>query len=155
MKSIFLQPVNECKKCLIVRNTDGRSGMHYNPGQSYICEGEIYTHCTHTEKIYETDLNLPLLEEGEDFYIAEIEKVVTINKRMRSSDDSVIYEIESRNEIVGSELDFSEIRKELNKIYEKNDKYERLIKEVKKRWNGKSILRASGIEGDEELWEDF
>ena len=47
------------------------------------------------------DIEIPMLERGEEFFLEDIEKVVKISKRMRSSDGSITYYVE--DEIVETE----------------------------------------------------
>jgi hypothetical protein len=145
MKSIFLQPVNECKKAIEVRLTDDFNAF-YSDGSRYIVDCIVHTGLSRIDKIYETDLELPLLEEGDKFYIVDIEKEVKINKRMRSSDGSITYEVDARDEVVDSEYDITELLNFLNKINKKISNFVSLVTEVRRRWNGKSILKDAGID---------
>ena len=47
------------------------------------------------------DIEIPMLEEGEEFFLKDIEKVVKIKSRMRSTDGSTTYYVE--DEIVETE----------------------------------------------------
>ena len=53
------------------------------------------------EIICTCDVEIPLLESGEQFFITDIQKEVTIKSRMRSSDGSVTYYVE--DELVDTE----------------------------------------------------
>lgn len=48
------------------------------------------------EEICRCNIALPLLERGEMFYIEEIEKMVKINGRHRTSKDLVVYDLEPK-----------------------------------------------------------
>ena len=47
-------------------------------------------------KIAEYDIELPLLEEGDEFFLVDEQRKVTIKSRMRSSDGSVTYYIKDK-----------------------------------------------------------
>ena len=47
-------------------------------------------------KIAEYDIDLPLLEEGDEFFLVDEQRKVTIKSRMRSSDGSVVYYIKDK-----------------------------------------------------------
>jgi len=46
------------------------------------------------QEIFTCSLEMPLLSEGEEFYIEELSKTVKIKKRVRSSKESVYYYVE-------------------------------------------------------------
>lgn len=51
-----------------------------------------WNHNVITDKVIGTyDIEIPLLEPGECFYLDDIEEEVIIDKRMRSSDGSIVY----------------------------------------------------------------
>ena len=47
-------------------------------------------------KIAEYDIELPLLEKGDEFFLVDEQRKVTIKSRMRSSDGSVVYYIKDK-----------------------------------------------------------
>jgi hypothetical protein len=47
------------------------------------------------------DIEIPMLEKGEEFFLEDVEKVVKIKNRMRSTDGSITYYVE--DEIVETE----------------------------------------------------
>ena len=53
------------------------------------------------EIIGEYDINIPLLEKNEEFFLSDIVQIVVIKKRLRSSDGSITYYVE--DEIVEAE----------------------------------------------------
>lgn len=53
------------------------------------------------EIIGEYDINIPLLEKNEEFFLSDIVQIVVIKKRLRSSDGSITYYVE--DEIVETE----------------------------------------------------
>lgn len=48
------------------------------------------------EVIGEYDIDIPLLEEGEEFFLADIIQAVKIKKRLRSSDGSITYYVQDK-----------------------------------------------------------
>lgn len=57
------------------------------------------------EIIGEYDINIPLLEKNEEFFLSDIVQIVVIKKRLRSSDGSITYYVEDEieDEIVETE----------------------------------------------------
>lgn len=46
--------------------------------------------------IGEYDIDVPLLEKGEEFYLSDIKEVIVVEKRMRNSDGSIVYFVEDK-----------------------------------------------------------
>lgn len=72
------------------------------------------------------DVEIPLLEEGENFFLSDIEKTVKIKRRMRSSDSSIVYYAED----IISKVDDLETDKLGDYVYKM--KYEQIKKELEK-----------------------
>lgn len=91
--------------------------------------------------IWEGDINMPLLERGEVFYIDELELKVAIKERMRTSSGNYIYETKHIVELLNddqtrkSEIE-ADAEVELKNEEEKRlvEKMELRVKEVKKNW---------------------
>ena len=72
------------------------------------------------------EVEIPLLKQGEYFFLADIEKEVIIQSRVRSSDGSVVYYV--RDEVVEKESEsvpieeYNSLKKEFEK-YKKEYKY--------------------------------
>lgn len=47
--------------------------------------------------IGEYDIDVPLLEEGDKFYLNDIKEAIVVKKRMRSSDGSIVYFVEDKH----------------------------------------------------------
>lgn len=62
--------------------------------------------------IGEYDIDIPLLEKNEEFFLADIMQIVVIKKRLRSSDGSITYYVE--DEIVETE----DQKKKLEEMYD-------------------------------------
>lgn len=46
--------------------------------------------------IGEYDIDVPLLEKGEEFYLSDIKEAIVVEKRMRNSDGSIVYFVEDK-----------------------------------------------------------
>ena len=62
--------------------------------------------------IGEYDIDIPLLEKNEEFFLADIMQIVVIKKRLRSSDGSITYYVEDK--IVETE----DQKKKLEEMYD-------------------------------------
>lgn len=47
--------------------------------------------------IGEYDIDVPLLEEGDKFYLNDIKEAIVVEKRIRSSDGSIVYFVEDKH----------------------------------------------------------
>ena len=77
--------------------------------------------------IGEYDINIPLLEKNEEFFLSDIAQIVVIKKRLRSSDGSITYYV--KDEIVETEDQkkkfedmYNELRREF-RDYKREYKY--------------------------------
>lgn len=79
------------------------------------------------EIICTCDVEIPMLEPGEQFFLADIQKEVIIKSRMRSSDGSIVYYVE--DELVDTENTEMTLR-ECNEMFSENkileDNYDKL-----------------------------
>lgn len=73
------------------------------------------------EIICTCDVEIPMLEPGEQFFLADIQKEVIIKSRMRSSDGSIVYYVE--NELVNTENTERTLR-ECNEMFSENKRLE-------------------------------
>lgn len=73
------------------------------------------------EIICTCDVEIPMLEPGEQFFLADIQKEVIIKSRMRSSDGSIVYYVE--NELVDTENTERTLR-ECNEMFSENKRLE-------------------------------
>lgn len=101
------------------------------------------------------DIEIPMLEVGDEFFLHDIEEVVTIDKRMRSSDGSITYYVkdkyvdtenslkskeECRNKIAlyGLEKEkFDELNEKLASLEKEFEDYKREYKYKNRFFNGK------------------
>jgi hypothetical protein len=65
---------------------------NYNQG-FYTTENELVK----DELLYECNLELPMLEVNEKFYISELNLLITVKECYRTSDETVVYYIEDKN----------------------------------------------------------
>ena len=76
------------------------------------------------------DIEIPMLNAGDKFYLANISKAVTIKNRMRSSDGSITYYV--NDEYIDTEntkKTYEECQNKIELWREWKDKYEKLEKE--------------------------
>ncbi len=74
------------------------------------------------------DIEIPMLEVGDEFFFHDIQEVVVIKSKMRSSDNSITYYVEDK--IIETE-NTKESYEECNKIVEDYDNQEKEIKKLK------------------------
>lgn len=85
------------------------------------------------EKIGEYNINIPVLEIDEEFFLENIGQIVNIRKRLRSSDDSIIYYIDDK--IVETEDNKKSIVDKYNDLEKKFNNYKREYKYKNKFFN--------------------
>lgn len=88
------------------------------------------------EIIGEYDIDIPLLERNEEFFLSDITQIVKIEKKLRSSDGSITYYIQ--NEIVEIEDQKKKFEDAYNELRKKFCDYKREYKYKKKFFNFKS-----------------
>ena len=97
VKSIFMQSEYEAMYILgYVNDYTDSDGRYYKVSSR---ERRTIRHARNfirDVKIAEYDIELPLLEEGDEFFLVDEQRKVTIKSRMRSSDGSVIYYIKDK-----------------------------------------------------------
>lgn len=81
------------------------------------------------------DIDIPLLEKNEEFFLADIMQIVVIKKRLRSSDGSITYYVE--DEIVETE----DQKKKLEEMY---DELLREFRDYKREYKYKNKFFNSG-----------
>lgn len=85
--------------------------------------------------IGEYDIDIPLLEKNEEFFLADIMQIVVIKKRLRSYDGSITYYVE--DEIVETE----DQKKKLEEMY---DELLREFRDYKREYKYKNKFFNSG-----------
>lgn len=85
--------------------------------------------------IGEYDIDIPLLEKNEEFFLADIMQIVVIKKRLRSSDGSITYYVE--DDIVETE----DQKKKLEEMY---DELLREFRDYKREYKYKNKFFNSG-----------
>lgn len=88
------------------------------------------------EIIGEYDIDIPLLERNEEFFLSDITQTVKIEKKLRSSDGSITYYIE--DEIVETEDQKNKFEDMYNELRREFRDYKRKYKYRKKFFNFKS-----------------
>lgn len=88
------------------------------------------------EIIGEYDIDIPLLERNEEFFLSDITQTVKIEKKLRSSDGSITYYIQ--NEIVETEDQKKKLEDAYNELRAEFYDYKRKYKYRKKFFNFKS-----------------
>lgn len=88
------------------------------------------------EIIGEYDIDIPLLERNEEFFLSDITQTVKIEKKLRSSDGSITYYIE--DEIVETEDQKNKFEDMYNELRREFRDYKREYKYKKKFFNFKS-----------------
>jgi len=127
MRSIFIEP--QYKKEYRIEKVLGR----YEPILTVGCKN-IWLE---NKEIYVCDIDRPILNVGELFYLKHINKYVTIQSAVRTSENEVIYRVEDNIFISEEErLHKSELEKEIVEI----EKYKEIIDE-----NGKKITELEDI----------
>lgn len=87
------------------------------------------------DAIGEYDIDIPLLEKNEEFFLADIMQIVVIKKRLRSSDGSITYYVE--DDIVETE----DQKKKLEEMY---DELLREFRDYKREYKYKNKFFNSG-----------
>ena len=117
MKSIFRQRKIEGKYIL-----DFFAGKLLQPSDRIISDNIIGKY----------DIDIPLLEKGEEFFLKDIEKVVEIKSRMRSSDGTIVYYVQ--DEIIvtdNTEENFKKTYIEKEKYLKLQEEFDQYKKEYK------------------------
>lgn len=144
MTSIFKQKVYRSEYILTQRRAPFHTGFPRDEIFS-LEKGNLSLVCE--KPLIELELEPPLLEVGENFYIEEEGRLVTIKSKVRSSKENVVYYIE--DEVLGPEEGYEEVaksiveqsrankeniflRKEVEELRETVKKYE--AKTIKKFW---------------------
>ena len=101
----------------------------------YVCAGNENRNILSDDIIGTYDVEIPLLEPGNKFYLHDINEVVTIKERMRSSDGTIIYYctdklIETEN--TKESFKKCQLQKEkFDELQEKNNSLKEQIRKVK------------------------
>lgn len=78
------------------------------------------------------DIKIPMLEVGDEFFLHDIQEVVVIKSKMRSSDDSVTYYVEDKIiETSNSKKSYEECKDIVKNWGYEKERFERLEKEFK------------------------
>ena len=86
--------------------------------------------------IGEYDIDIPLLEKNEEFFLADIMQIVVIKKRLRSSDGSITYYVE--DDIVETEDQKKKLEEMYDELLREFRDYKREYKYKNKFFNSKS-----------------
>lgn len=147
VKSVFRQ--KQYEKIWILRATNCHYYTEYKIEQEQNFSNEPLDDIV----IGEYDIEIPLLEVGDEFFLHNIEKTVKIKSRMRSSDGSITYYVEDKlvetentktsKEKSKKELDdqnrykyeFNILQKDYDKLKEKFDNYKSEYKYKNKFFN--------------------
>ena len=86
--------------------------------------------------IGEYDIDSPLLEKNEEFFLADIMQIVVIKKRLRSSDGSITYYVE--DDIVETEDQKKKLEEMYDELLREFRDYKREYKYKNKFFNSKS-----------------
>lgn len=96
------------------------------------------------QEIFVCDLEMPLLEIDEKFYIEELNQLVTITQRWRTSKDSVIYYIEPELiEDKESKIQLDKIKEEIIIIESRSKEKDQTIDELKEKFS--SVMNKLAI----------
>lgn len=126
VKSIFRQREVENLYCL---NKIPHYIYHHND-DVYIdkCNGKIIS----DKIIGEYDVDMPLLEKGDKFYLSDINQTVGILERMRGSDGSVVYFLDDKYvDTENSKAALEECNQKIADVYSKKEEFEKYKKEYK------------------------
>ena len=85
--------------------------------------------------IVEYDIDIPLLEKNEEFFLADIMQIVVIKKRLRSSDGSITYYVE--DDIVETEDQKKKLEEMYDELLREFRDYKREYKYKNKFFNSK------------------
>ena len=137
-------------------NRNGRHSKEYIPAKKSrweICDRFVWWNLfKKTDKVIadgvigEYDIDIPLLEKNEEFFLADIMQIVVIKKRLRSSDGSITYYVE--DEIVETE----DQKKKLEEMY---DELLREFRDYKREYKYKNKFFNSGSDkapNDKNRW---
>lgn len=94
------------------------------------------------EIIGEYDIDIPLLEKDEEFFLSDIVQIVKIKKRLRSSDGSITYYIQ--DEIVETKDQKKKLEDVYDELRAEFDAYKKEYKYRKKFFNFKSDKAPNG-----------
>lgn len=82
--------------------------------------------------IGEYDVDMPLLEEKDKFYLSDINQTVVIQERMRGSDGSVVYFLDDKYvDTENSKATLEECNQKIADAYSKKEEFEKYKKEYK------------------------
>ena len=129
IRSIFRQKEIEKLYRLKVDRNIGCDVYPYIPSSRVMAEGN-YDNVISDKEIGRYDIEIPTLEIGDEFFLHDIQEVVVIKSKMRSSDGSITYYTEDK--IIETEKTKKSYEECTNKVeqwdYEKK-KFEKLEKE--------------------------
>lgn len=92
------------------------------------CDGEIIS----DKIIREYDVDMPLLEKGDKFYLSDINQTVVIKERMRGSDGSVVYFLNDKYvDTENSKAEMEECNQKIANAYSQKKEFEKYKKEYK------------------------
>lgn len=85
-----------------------------------------------SDKIIGTyDIEIPMLEIGDEFFLHDIQEVVKIKSKMRSSDDSITYYVENKVvETENTKKTYAECRQKIEHYKYEKEKFEDLEKRL-------------------------
>ena len=109
--------------------------------------------------IGEYDIEIPILEEGELFFLSDINRIVKIKSRMRSSNGAIVYydldKIVSINDVETNKLGdyiykikYEEIKNNFNKLIEKFNDYKKEYKYKHRFFN----FKQNKVPNDKSCW---
>ena len=129
IRSIFRQREVEKLYELKVDSSYGYGLYSYRSSSRVIAVGN-YENVISDKEIGRYDIEIPMLEVGDEFFLHDIQEVVVIKSKMRSSDGSITYYV--KDKIIETENTKKSYEECNNKIehwdYEK-EKFEKLEKE--------------------------
>ena len=129
IKSIFRQKEIEKLYELKVDSSYNYGFYSYRASGRVIAVGN-YENVISDKEIGKYDIEIPMLEIGDEFFLHDIQEVVVIKSKMRSSDGSITYYVEDK--IIETENTKKSYEECTNKVehwdYEK-EKFEKLEKE--------------------------
>ena len=141
IRSIFRQKEIEKLYRLKVDRNIGCDVYPYIPSSRVMAEGN-YDNVISDKEIGRYDIEIPMLEIGDKFFLHDIQEVVVIKSKMRSSDGSITYYTEDK--IIETENTKKSYEECNNKVehwnYEKKrfEKLEKEFDEYKKKYKYKN-----------------
>jgi hypothetical protein len=154
-KSIFKQRIYAKRYYTVLTQSFFERG--YSSSRFYFDKGRYNSdiELLKDETVYECNIELPMLEEGEKFYINKLDLLVKISSCFRTSDETVVYYIEDKKiedektketyEMVKAEIEnFDNVKKLNETITEQKDQIEALynyVFRIKKYWAYKLFMK--------------